>query len=401
MLDSTGIETNEAAGRLEAILGLSVPETHRYIYDEAKRIADEILIPAANLHDREESFPEDQVRILAQGGFMGILAPKEFGGQGLDNLALTLALEEINRGCASTGVTLSVHNSLLSSPLLHLGTEEQKARFFPGLASGESMGAYAITEPDHGSDALSIETTCRREGDEWILNGTKAWITNGSRAGTIITFATMDPALRSKGINAFVVDPTMPGFSVGKKELKLGIRGSDTVQLVFDEMRVPAENLLGEEGQGFKIAMHTLDGGRIGIATQAVGIAQACLDVAVDFAEGHEMFGRRLADNQLVSHKIADMATRIEASRLLTYRAALLKDAGKPHSRQASMAKLSSSEIANDAARMALEIHGGAGIGRQSPIERLFRDAKICEIYEGTSQIQRLVISRHVRPDRG
>ncbi|MDG1455601.1 MAG: acyl-CoA dehydrogenase family protein, partial [Planctomycetota bacterium] len=297
MLDSTGIETNEAAGRLEAILGLSVPETHRHIYDEAKRIADEILIPAANLHDREESFPEDQVRILAQGGFMGILAPKEFGGQGLDNLALTLALEEINRGCASTGVTLSVHNSLLSSPLLHFGTEEQKARFFPGLASGESMGAYAITEPDHGSDALSIETTCRREGDEWILNGTKAWITNGSRAGTIITFATMDPALRSKGINAFVVDPTMPGFSVGKKELKLGIRGSDTVQLVFDEMRVPAENLLGEEGHGFKIAMHTLDGGRIGIATQAVGIAQACLDVAVEFAEGHEMFGRRLADN--------------------------------------------------------------------------------------------------------
>ena len=400
MLDSTGTEI-DTAGRLNAILGVSVPETHQQMYEEAKRFADEVLIPAADRHDREESFPESQVSSLAEKGYMGILAPKKFGGMGLDNLALTLALEEINRGCASTGVTLSVHNSLLSSPLLHFGTEEQQERFFPGLASGKSLGAYAITEPDHGSDALSIETTCRKEGDEWILNGTKAWITNGSRAGTIITFATMDPALRSKGINAFVVDPTMPGFSVGKKELKLGIRGSDTVQLVFDEMRVPAENLLGEEGQGFKIAMHTLDGGRVGIATQAVGIAQACLDAAVEFSEGHEMFGRRLADNQLVSHKIADMATRIEASRLLTLRAAMLKDAGAPHSRQASMAKLSASEIANDAARMALEIHGGAGIGRQAPIERLFRDAKICEIYEGTSQIQRLVIARHVRPDRG
>ncbi len=399
MLDSTGVEI-DAEGRLGAILGVSVPETHRQMYEDARKFADEVLIPAANRHDLEESFPEEEVNALAEMGFMGILAPENFGGMGLDNLALALALEEINRGCASTGVTLSVHNSLLSSPLLHFGTEEQKERFFPGLASGKSLGAYAITEPDHGSDALSIETTCRKEGDEWILNGTKAWITNGSRAGTIITFATMDPSLRSKGINAFVVDPSMPGYSVGKKESKLGIRGSDTVQLVYEEMRVPAENLLGEEGQGFKIAMHTLDGGRIGIATQAVGIAQACLDTAVEFAEGHEMFGRRLADNQLVSHKIADMAMRIEAARLLTLRAAMLKDAGVPHSRQASMAKLSASEIANDAARMALEIHGGAGIGRQSAIERLFRDAKICEIYEGTSQIQRLVISRHVRPDR-
>lgn len=388
-------------GSLGAMLGTTLSPEHSKLQQTCREFADEVLIPAADLHDREESYPARNVDRLAKLGMMGILAPVRFGGLGMDNLGLCLALEEINRGCASTGVTLSVHNSLLSSPLLHFGTEAQQEKFFPRLASGESLGAYAITEPDHGSDAVGIETTCRREGDEWVLNGTKAWITNGSHATIIITFATIDPSMRSRGIHAFVIENTMPGFSVGKKEKKLGIRGSDTVQLVFDEMRVPAENLLGEEGQGFKIAMHTLDGGRIGIATQGVGIAQACLDATVSFAEGHQMFGRKLADNQLASHKIADMATRIEAARLLTVRAALLKDAGLPHSRQASMAKLSASEIANDAARMALEIHGGAGLGRQNPVERLFRDAKITEIYEGTSQIQRLVIARHVRPGRG
>ncbi len=387
--------------RLGSMLGTDLPAEHARIQQVCREFADEVLIPAADQHDREESYPAKNIERLANLGLLGILAPKEYGGLGLDNLALSVALEEIHRGCASTGVTVSVHNSLLSSPLLHFGTEDQKSRFFPRLASGEALGAYAITEPDHGSDAVGIETSCRREGDEWILNGTKAWITNGSHAGIIITFATSDPALRSKGINAFVVENTMSGFSVGKKEKKLGIRASDTVQLVFDEMRVPAQNLLGEEGQGFKIAMHTLDGGRIGIATQAVGIAQACLDATVRFAEQHQMFGRKLADNQLASHKISDMATRIEAARLLTLRAAILKDLGKPHSKEASMAKLSASEIANDAARMGLEVLGGAGLGRHGPLERLFRDAKITEIYEGTSQIQRLVISRHVRPGRG
>lgn len=393
-------QDTDLEGLLGAMLGSSLPEKHHELQQVAREFANEILIPAADQHDREESYPASSVARLADLGFMGILAPEEYGGLGLDNLALCVALEEINRGCASTGVTLSVHNSLLSSPLLHFGTKEQQARFFPRLASGKELGAYAITEPDHGSDAASIETTCRREGDEWVLNGTKAWITNGSYADIIVTFATMDSSLRSRGINAFVIEKSMPGFSVGKKEKKLGIRGSDTVQLVFDEMRVPAQNLLGEEGQGFKIAMHTLDGGRIGIATQGIGIAQACLDETVRFAEEHLMFGRKLADNQLVSNKIADMALRIESSRLLTRRAALLKDSGLAHSREASMAKLSASEIANDAARMALEVHGGAGLGRQSPVERLFRDAKITEIYEGTSQIQRLVISRHVRPAR-
>ena len=388
-------------GLLGAMLGTSLPEKHRELQEIAHEFANEVLIPAADRHDREESYPAQNMARLAKLGFMGILAPSKFGGFGLGNLALSVALEEINRGCASTGVTLSVHNSLFSSPLLHFGSEEQHARYFPSLASGEILGAYAITEPDHGSDAAAIETTCRREGDEWILNGTKAWITNGSYADVIVTFATMDPSLRAGGINAFVIEKSMPGFSVGKKEKKLGIRGSDTVQLIFDELRVPAQNLLGEEGHGFKVAMHTLDGGRIGIATQANGIAQACLDETINFSESHQMFGRKLADNQLVSHKIAEMATRLEGARLMTRKAAILKDLGLPHSKEASMAKLSAAEIANDAARMALEVHGGMGIGRQSSVERLFRDAKITEIYEGTSQIQRLVIARHVRPVRG
>ena len=388
-------------GLLGAMLGTSLPEKILELHQTARDFADEVLIPTADLHDREESFPADNVERLAKLGFMGILTPSQYGGLDLGNLALTVALEEINRGCASTGVTVSVHNSLLSSPILHFGSQEQHARYFPRLASGESLGAYAITEPDHGSDAAAIETTCRREGDEWVLNGTKAWITNGSYADIIVTFATMDPSLQSRGISAFVIEKSMPGFSVGKKEKKLGIRGSDTVQLIFDEMRVPAQNLLGEEGQGFKIAMHTLDGGRIGIASQANGIAQACLDEMVAFAESHEMFGRKLADNQLVSHKIAELATRLDAARLLTRRAAIMKDSGLPHSGEAAMAKLNASEVANDAARMALEVLGGAGIGRQSSVERLFRDAKITEIYEGTSQIQSLVISRHVRPGRG
>ncbi|MEE2889953.1 MAG: acyl-CoA dehydrogenase family protein, partial [Planctomycetota bacterium] len=289
-----GTET-DLEGQLAAMLGTSLPQKILELHQTARDFADEVLIPAADLHDREESFPADNVERLAKLGFMGILTPSQYGGLDLGNLALTVALEEINRGCASTGVTVSVHNSLLSSPILHFGSQQQQARYFPRLASGESLGAYAITEPDHGSDAAAIETTCRREGDEWVLNGTKAWITNGSYADIIITFATMDPSLRSRGISAFVIEKSMPGFSVGKKEKKLGIRGSDTVQLIFDEMRVPAQNLLGEEGQGFKIAMHTLDGGRIGIASQANGIAQACLDEMVAFAESHEMFGRKLA----------------------------------------------------------------------------------------------------------
>ena len=377
---------------------LQLTKNHQQLQETAREFADKILMPSADRHDRNEEFPAENIEKLAELGFLGLLIPEEFGGAGLDNVALTLALEEIHRGCASTGVTLSVHNSLLSNPLLNFGTKAQHERYLPKLASGEWLGAYAITEPDHGSDAASIETTCKRDGDHYILNGTKAWITNGTHAGVIITFATLDPALGPKGICAFIVENTFPGFQVGKKEKKLGIRGSDTVQLIYDEMRVPVENLLGEEGEGFKIAMNTLDGGRIGIATQAVGIAQACLDASVTFAKGREQFGRPLPASQLVAHRVADMSTEIEAARLLTFRAAMLKDQKLNHSKEASMAKLYSSEVANRAARTAIEIHGGAALCRGTPVERLYRDAKITEIYEGTSEIQRLVISRHCFP---
>ncbi len=377
---------------------LSLSKTHQQLQDTAREFADKILIPNADRYDRTEEFPAENIEKLAELGFLGILIPEAHGGAGLDNIALTLALEEIQRGCASTGVTISVHNSLLSNPLLRFGTVEQHERYLPKLASGEWLGAYAITEPNHGSDAAGIETTCRREGDHYILNGTKAWITNGTYAHVVITFATIDASLGPKGICAFIIEKDFPGFHVGKKEKKLGIRGSDTVQLVFEDLRVPVENRICDEGEGFPVAMHTLDGGRIGIATQAVGIAQACLDASVAFAREHHQFGRPLAASQLVAHRIADMATEIEAARLLTYRAAMLKDEGKPHSKEASMAKLFASEAANRAARTAIEVHGGAAVTRGSPVGRLFRDAKITEIYEGTSEIQRLVISRHCFP---
>ncbi|MFN0058242.1 MAG: acyl-CoA dehydrogenase family protein [Planctomycetota bacterium] len=371
-------------------MNFELSQKHLQLQDMAREFADKILMPSADRYDRNEEFPAEQIEKLAGLGFLGILVSEQMGGLGLDTVGLTCALEEIHRGCASTGVTVSVHNSLLTHPLITFGNPAQCARYLPRLASGKSLGAYAITEPNHGSDAAAIETTCRRAGNKYILNGTKAWITNGSKADVVITFATLDAAKGPKGICAFIVEREFSGFQVGKKELKLGIRGSDTVQLVFEDLEVPVENLLGEEGQGFKIAMHTLDGGRIGIATQAVGIAQACLEASLRYLERNES----LQHSQALQHKLADMAMEIDAARLLTYRAASLKDRGRPHSVEASKAKLYASETSNRAAREAVQIHGGEGICRGASVDRLFRDARITEIYEGTSEIQRLVIAR-------
>ncbi|MCI0650357.1 MAG: acyl-CoA dehydrogenase family protein [Planctomycetes bacterium] len=368
--------------------------------DTAREFADKILKPNAQGYDEREEYPRENIEKLADLGFLGIIIPEEFGGGGHRAVALAIALEEINRGCASTGVTISVHNSLLANPLLYFGTPEQRQRYLPRLASGEWLGAYAISEPNHGSDAAAIETACRKKGDRYYVTGRKAWITNGSKAHVYIVFATLDAALGAKGICAFIVERTFSGFSVGKKEKKLGIRASDTVELIFEEMEVPAENLLSASGEGFKVAMHTLDGGRIGIATQAIGIAQACLDESKKFAAERKRFGKPLYKSQAFGHRIADMALEIEAARMLTLRAALLKDQEKPHTAEASMAKLYASEAANRAAREAIAIHGGAGARRSQVVERLFRDAKITEIYEGTSEIQRLVIARHALQDR-
>ncbi len=375
-------------------------DTHRQLQETAREFSDKILMPDADRYDAAEEFPQEKIEKLADLGFMGILIPEEHGGLGLDNRALTCALEEIHRGCASTGVTVSVHNSLLSNPLIHFGSEEQRRAYLPKLAAGEWLGAYAITEPNHGSDAAGIQATCRREGDKYILNGTKAWITNGTYANVVITFATLDASLGSKGICAFVLESTFPGFKVGKKERKLGIRASDTVQLIYEDLEVPVENLIGEEGQGFKIAMHTLDGGRIGIATQGVGIAQACLDCAADYTATAVRGGKPLIKSQAMQFEIANMATEIEAARLLTLQAAWRKDQGLSHTLEASKAKLFSSEVANRAARSTVQILGHDGVRRGYPAERLVRDAKITEIYEGSSEVQRLVISRNTLNDR-
>jgi alkylation response protein AidB-like acyl-CoA dehydrogenase len=371
-------------------------EEQRLIQQTAREFADNEIAPVADRHNREGAFPLDIVKKLGQMGFLGMLIPEKYGGSAAGNFSLVLALEEINRACASVGVTMSVHNSLVSAPITHWGSEELKKRYLPGLATGELLSAYALSEPGSGSDAAGLVTSAVRDGNEYVLNGTKNFITTGAEADIAIVMARTDPSHKTRGITAFVLERDMKGYAVGKKEDKMGLRASSTVQLVFDDLRVPARQILGEEGTGFKIAMHTLDGGRIGIAAQSVGIAQACLDASIKYAEEREAFEQPIGKFQAIQWKLADMATRIEASRLMVYNAARLKDEGKPHGKEAAMAKLFASEAANEAARQAVQVHGGAGYLEDFPVERYFRDARITEIYEGTSEIQRLVIARHL-----
>ncbi|HVR73539.1 MAG TPA: acyl-CoA dehydrogenase [Planctomycetota bacterium] len=377
-------------------MDFELTEDLRLLQRTARDFADGVLKPAAARLDREEKFPREHWKAVAEMGFLGMLIPEEYGGSGLGNLALAVMLEELNRACASTGVTVSVQNSLLGAPILKHGTEEQKRRYLPRLASGEVIGAYAITEPGHGSDAGAIETVAKRKGDCFILTGTKAWITSGASAGLIIVFATTDRVAGSRGITAFLVEAGTPGLSVGKHEKKLGIRGSETVELILDGVEVPAANVLGEEGKGFRLALDTLDGGRIGISAQATGIIAACLEDSVKYARERKQFGKQIAEFQPIQWKLSSMALDLDAARLLTWRAAWLKDAGLPHTKEASMAKLFASEAANRAATDAVQIHGGAGYCKDFAVERYYRDAKITEIYEGTSEIQRLVIARRV-----
>jgi alkylation response protein AidB-like acyl-CoA dehydrogenase len=325
-----------------------------------------------------------------------MLTPTELGGAGMTNLALALVQIEINRACASTGVTMSVHNSLFQSPLLRYGTDEQKKRYIPAAAKGERIGAYSLTEPGSGTDAAALRTSARKDGTDYVLDGTKNFVTNGGFADVFIVYARSnpDPAAKHDAISAFIVERGMKGFSVGISEKKMGIRGSSTTTLFLDGVRVPAANRLGPEGDGFKIAMGTLDGGRVGIAAQAAGILQACLEASVKYAKDRKQFDRPIADFQAIQWKLAEMATDLDAAKLLIYRAARLRDAGLPHSREASMAKLFASSAANRHATQAVQIHGGAGYCRDFPVERYFRDAKITEIYEGTSEAQRLIIAK-------
>jgi butyryl-CoA dehydrogenase len=378
-------------------MDFALSEEHRMIREAARDFAREVVAPRAAELDRDSIFPLENFREAARRGFAGIVIPESYGGSGMDNLALAIVMEEINRACASTGVTLSVHNSLVAAPLLFHGGEDLKRRFLPRLASGELLGAYSLSEAASGSDAAALRTTAVRDGDDFVVNGTKLWVTNGSHADLFIVFVRTDPSVSAaKGISALVVEKGTPGFRVSKKEEKLGIRASSTTELVLEDARVPAANLLGKLHDGFRIAMHTLDGGRIGIAAQALGIAQACLEASVKYAKERRQFGKAIGEFQPIQWKLAEMAAKIDGSRLLVHRAAWLKDRGQPHTYEASVAKLEASRAANWCARQAVQVHGGAGYLVDFPVERYFRDARITEIYEGTTEIQKLVIARHL-----
>jgi alkylation response protein AidB-like acyl-CoA dehydrogenase len=367
------------------------------IRDAAREYADKWVAPGAAERDLKAQFPIEQFKKAGEYGFTGICVPESYGGPGLGNQALVLVLIEVNKVCASTGVTLSVHNSLTTAPLLKFGTEDQKRRYVPRLASGEWLGAYSLSEANSGSDAAALVCAAREDGDAFVLDGTKLWVTSASHADLFIVFArTAKGPKKHQGITAFLVERTTPGFRVSKKEEKMGIRASSTCELVFENCRVPKANVLGEVGRGFPIGMDTLDGGRIGIASQAIGIAQASLDAAVKYAKTRHAFGKPIAQFEATQFKIADMKARIEAATLMTLRAAWLKDLGRPHASEAAQAKLLASRTANFAAREAVQIHGGAGYLEDFPVERFMRDARITEIYEGTTEIQKLVIARSV-----
>ena len=376
-------------------MNFELTEEQTLLRDMARDFAERELMPRATQHDRAAQLDAGVLEQMQELGFWGLTVPEEFGGSGLGNLALAIVLEEINRGCASTGVTLSVHNSLVCAPLNKYGSQEQKQRWLPQLASGAILGAYALTEPGSGSDAAALSTRAVRDGDEFVLNGTKIWVTTGSMAGVVIVYARTNPAVpKAKGISAFLVPSDTPGFNVGKHELKCGIRGSPAVEIEFNDCRVPAASMLGTLDRGFQIALDTLDGGRIGIGAQAVGIGRACLDEALRYSKTREQFGKTISNFQAIQHKLADMSTRLDAARLLVRQAAWLRDRGEPCGRQAAQAKLFASQTANYCADESLQIHGGAGYTDHFIVERLFRDARITEIYEGASDIQRLVIAR-------
>ncbi|WP_417898610.1 acyl-CoA dehydrogenase [Bacillus haimaensis] len=341
-------------------------------------------------------FPREILNKMADLGLMGMTIPEEYSGAGMDFPSYIIAINELSRVSATVGVILSVHTSVGTNPILYFGTEEQKQKYVTKLASGEYLGAFALTEPSAGSDAGSLKTRAVKKDDHYVLNGAKVFITNGGEADTYIVFAATNPELGTKGISAFIVEKDTPGFIIGKDEHKMGLYGSKTVQLTFEDAKVPAENLLGREGEGFKIAMANLDVGRIGIAAQSLGIAEAALQHATAYAKEREQFGKPIALQQGVGFKLADMATAVEGAKLLTYRAANLRALGKPCGKEASMAKLFASQTAMNVATEAVQVYGGYGYTKDYPVERFFRDAKVCEIYEGTSEIQRLVIGKHL-----
>ncbi|MCU0799072.1 MAG: acyl-CoA dehydrogenase [Candidatus Thermoplasmatota archaeon] len=358
-----------------------------------REFADKEIVPKARTIDENSEYPSDIIAKLGKLGFMGIMVPKEYGGGGFDTVTYAMAIEEISKACASTGALVSVHNSFCPYMIYKWGTEEQKRKYLPMLAGGDVYGAFAGTEPEAGSDLGSMRTTAELRGDVYVINGSKTFITGGPKAGVVIVFAATNKAQGPKGITAFIVESSFKGFKVGNTLKKMGINGSLTSELIFEDMEVPKGNILGKEGDGFKLALAAIDGGRIGIAAQAVGIAQAALEASVSYSKKRVQFGAPIANLQAIQWMLAEMATKVEASRLLTYRAALLKDQGGRFSKEAAMAKLLASESAVWCAHKAVQVHGGYGYMKDHNIERYYRDARITEIYEGTSEVQKLVIA--------
>jgi len=377
-------------------MDFNLTEEQQLIKQNAREFALENVEPIAAELDRTGRYPAETIQKLTELDFMGMPYPVEYGGAGADYLSYVLVVEELSRSCASTGIIYSAHCSLATWPIYKWGSEELKQKYLVPMCKGEKLGAFALTEPGAGTDAGSGTCTATLDGDDYIINGTKCFITNGGVADVYIIFALTDPSVGVRGISAFVVDANLPGFEIGKHEEKMGIRGSQTTDLIFKNCRVPKANLIGKAGKGFGIAMGTLDGGRIGVAAQALGIAQAALDEAVKFAKERVQFGKPIATKQAIQWMLADMATQIQAARLLTYQAAALKGEEKPFSMEAAMAKMYASETADFVCNKAIQIHGGYGYIKDFKVERLYRDAKICTIYEGTNEVQRMVISGSV-----
>ncbi|WP_077215094.1 acyl-CoA dehydrogenase [Bacillus dakarensis] len=371
-------------------------EEHEMIRKMVREFAKNEVEPTAAERDESQRFDRGIFSKMAELGLTGIPWPEQYGGIGSDYLAYCIAVEELSRVDASIGVTLSAHTSLAGWPVYKFGTEEQKQKYLRPMAQGEKIGAYGLTEPGSGSDAGGMRTTAKLDGDHYVINGSKIFITNGGEADIYVVFALTDPSQKTRGTTAFIIEKDFPGFSIGKKEDKLGIRSSPTTELIFEDCKVPVGNVLGKVGEGFKIAMMTLDGGRNGIAAQAVGIAQGALDAAVEYAKGREQFGKPIAEQQGVGFKLADMATNIEAARLLTYQAAWLESEGLPYGKESAMSKLFAGDTAMKVTTEAVQVFGGYGYTKEYPVERFMRDAKITQIYEGTQEIQRLVISRMI-----
>ena len=371
-------------------------DEQRMIRDTVRRFAQEVVAPLAQHTDEQGAFPADVFRQMGELGLLGLPVPEEYGGAGADTISYSIAVEELSAACGSTGLSYAAHTSLACMPLLWFGNDAQKARYLTHLASGAGLGAFGLTEPQSGSDAAGLRTTAVPDGDHWVLNGQKMWITSGSIADVVLVAAVTDAAQGAHGVSNFIVEKGTPGFTPGKNEPKMGLKGSITSQLFFEDCRVPAANLLGRPNEGFVQFMKTLDGGRISIASCSLGLARAALDAAVAYAKARQAFGQPIAQFQAIQHKLADMATQLDAAKLLTYRAAVLKDAGKSYSKEAAMAKLFASEAAEMICFEAIQIHGGAGYSREYPVERIYRDNRLMSIGEGTSEILRTVIARRV-----